>query len=132
VHSHPTLTLQYGVLPLHLLLSLPMTSLVPTHTHWMVRVVSDTNALASSYVVFLFLGHVPASTSEWRTSSSLVGRYSAFADPSERKESLTQKLVDVNEALRGKGCTLSDHRSVISYVQENLYWRIQKVCKLSK
>jgi hypothetical protein len=104
-----------------------MVSPVSTRTHWMIRVISDVNALASSYVVFLFLGPVPESASKWRTSSSLVGRYSAFTDPSETAESLTQRLVEVNDALRAQRCTLADHHCVVSYIQENLHWRIQKV-----
>jgi tyrosinase len=105
-----------------------MSSQEHTIIDWTLRVVSDQNALAGSYTVHFFLGPVPEAPVDWLEATSYIGQHFAFTDPNETDKMMIWSMVDLIEVLQDRGLSSLEPHVVVPFVQENLHWRVQKVC----
>jgi hypothetical protein len=107
----------------------------PTSREWVLKVISDLNALGETYVVLLFLGPVPLEPGsgglDWVKAKSCIGRHVAFgSDGNDPDELLIQTSIELNDELCERKLPSLGANEVVQYVQENLHWRIRTVSSL--
>jgi hypothetical protein len=98
-------------------------------TEWTANFVMKEHELGQSYTVLLFLGPVPPTATQWRTSPSLVGVYSAHTSGTPRPGEENAEIegnIALTGALRRSDLTSSNPEDVVPFLRRNLHWRVQK------
>ncbi|KAJ7234350.1 hypothetical protein B0H12DRAFT_1028006 [Mycena haematopus] len=102
---------------------------------WRVHVQAETHALGGSYSIYIFLGEVPNEPEEWMASSSFVGVFDVFTltDPDNcpncraNLTAMTEGVVYLGDALEKASVNSQETQDVVSYLKENLEWRLAQV-----
>lgn len=105
--------------------------------HWQVFLRVKNFALTGTWGIHVFLGELPASTADWLLSDSRVGTVTMLSNQSRQNCAncvaqaeegiLVTGSVPLNEALEERGLDVGDTNAVVSYLKENLSWRVVKV-----
>jgi tyrosinase len=97
---------------------------------WFVDISVDMYELSEQFIVWIFLGDVPADSDSWRYSTNLIGSLVVFT-PSEIKQkkgvSTAYGEVALQDALKRAGLPNLDDATVVEYLTKNLQWKVQKV-----
>ncbi|KZV89647.1 hypothetical protein EXIGLDRAFT_650015 [Exidia glandulosa HHB12029] len=97
---------------------------------WSVHVVSKEHELGQSYTVLFFLGAVPESIEDWRSSDSLLGlhvSHTRTGDVPEEHDHQIESFIPLQRALKRKsGLPALTSDLVVPYLRNSLRWRVQK------
>ncbi|KZV73724.1 Di-copper centre-containing protein [Peniophora sp. CONT] len=106
---------------------------VPGNTNsydYTVRLQAAQNALNGSYDILVFLGPVPTSPEDYRSSPSYVGSHSIWTSAFMSQyggNSTSQGFVHLDDALERQGLGGAEPEVVSGFLAENLDWRVVKV-----
>jgi tyrosinase len=97
---------------------------------WFVNIEVSKSELQSSSMVLLFNGAPPTDTTTWRGASNLIGSLFVPMPPNHSMGSemrYTHGELPLKEALAKGGLSDSSKEAVITYLTNNLEWRVQSV-----
>jgi hypothetical protein len=115
-----------------------LTTLRKSFIDWRIRVRAARFAFNVGYTVLLFLGKPSEDPVSWREDKNLIGMHSAFtnkaapkcASCADQANAVDISVTNITFFLLGKYQDIDNVDKIKSYVETNLYWRIQKVSRL--
>ena len=104
---------------------------------WFIRVRVKKFQLKQSFTILFFLGPVPESVENWRTSPHLIGSHSEFvnSDPEhcanckDNANSITEGFIDLDDSLERLGFGHKSEQEIEKYIHDEIHWRVQKVSR---
>jgi tyrosinase len=97
---------------------------------WFVDISVDMYELGDQFIVWIFLGEVPADSGSWKYSTNLVGSLGVFPPPlikQNKGESTSYGEVALLDALNRAGLPNQDDATLIEFLTKYLQWRVEKV-----